>query len=356
LRLCVLSLILVIGVSTGVEAGSVTLRWDPNGEPDVTGYLLNVGTAPGVYAQRINVGNVTSWTFATLDESVTHYFAVQAFNAAGLQSSLSAEVVLPARPATNVDFGTDGADDILWQHTDGRLAVWNMNQAHLASASLLTPGQVSDPDWLIAGTCDLNADGRPDIVWQHRTAGWIGLWFMQGTQLLSAALFNPMIVKDPRWRIVACADFNRDGRPDLLWQHDTGLIAAWLMAGTTLQTAVLLSPSQVPPDTWQVVGTGDLNADGHTDILWQRKDGWVATWLMNDTVLRTAVLLTPALVAPEWRIRGVADLNQDGRPDLLWQHDNGTVSVWFMDGATMVGGVLLDPPQVSAGWQIVGPK
>jgi hypothetical protein len=179
---------------------------------------------------------------------------------------------------------------------------------------------------------------------------------MQGTQLSSDTLLSPGRVEDQRWRIVACADFDRDGKPDLLWQHDTGLIAVWLMNGTTLRTAVLLNPSQVPPDTWQVVGTADLNADGHTDILWQHKDGWVSAWLMNDTVLRTAVLLTPARVAPEWRIRGVADLNQDGRPDLLWQHTNGSLSVWFMDGATMVGGVLLDPPQVGAGWQIVGPK
>jgi len=355
-RQCVLGLILVMAVATAVEAGPVTLRWDPSPETDVASYVLNVGTAPGVYTQKINVGKTTSWTFPALDESVPHYFAVQAQNAAGLQSPVSNEVVLPARPAAIKDFGTDGGDDILWQHTDGWLSVWNMNQAHLLSAALLSPAQVPDPNWRIAATCDLNADGRPDIVWRHRTAGWIAVWFMHGTQLASDTLFNPGRVEDPRWRIVGCADFDRDGQPDLLWQHDSGLIGVWLMNGTTLGTSLLLTPSQLPPDTWQVVGTGDLNADGHTDILWQHKGGWVSAWLMNDTVLRTAVLLTPARVAPEWRIRGVADVNQDGRPDLLWQNTNGYISVWFMDGATMVGGVLLDPPQVGAGWQIVGPK
>ena len=356
MRHCVLGLIFVVAVSTAVEAGPVTLSWDPSPEPDVTGYVLNLGTAPGVYSQRINVGNTTSWTFAALDESVPHYFAVQAYNTAGLQSGLSNEIVLPARPAPIPDFGTDGMPDIIWQHTDGWVAVWNMNQTHLSSAAYLSPARVADREWQIAATCDLNADGRPDLVWRHRTLGTIGAWFMQGTQLSSDGLFSPVSVEDQRWQIVGCADFNRDGQSDLLWQHDSGLVGAWLMNGTTLVTSLLLTPSQVPPDTWQVVGTGDLDADGHTDILWQHKDGLLGAWLMNEAVMRTSLLLTPERVAPAWRMRGVADVNQDGHPDLLWQRNDGFLAVWLMNGATMIEGVLLDPPQIGAGWQIVGPK
>lgn len=356
MRQCVLGLILVMAVSTAVEAGPVTLRWDPSPEADVTSYVLNLGTAPGVYTQKINVGKTTSWTFPALDESVPHYFAVQAQNAAGLQSGVSNEVVLPARPTTIMDFGTDGAADILWQHADGWIAVWNMTQTHLLSAAYLSPGQVADRNWQIAATCDLNADGRPDLVWRHRTLGLIGAWFMQGTRLSSDALFSPGRMEDQRWQIVACADFNRDGQPDLLWQHDSGLVGVWLMNGTTLGTSLLLTPSQLPPDTWQIVGTGDLDADGQTDILWQHKDGSLGAWLMNDTVMRTSLLLTPNRVAPEWRLRSVADVNQDGHPDLLWQRNDGYLAVWFMNGARMIDGVLLDPPQIGAGWQIVGPK
>lgn len=348
--------LILVAVASSVEAAPVTLRWDASPGTDIAGYYVHTGTRPGVYTQRIDAGTATSWTFTTLDESVPHYFAVQARNGAGLVSALSSEVVLPARPSTVPDFGSDGLADILWQHRDGWLSVWHMNGPNLLSSTLLTPGQVADTNWQVAATCDLNADGHPDLVWRHRTMGWISAWFMQGTTLSSDTLFNPGRVEDPRWHIVACADFNRDGQPDLLWQHDTGLVSAWLMNGTTLVNSVLIQPS-VAPDTWQIVGTADLNADGHTDILWQHKDGWISTWLMSDVTLSNSILLTPGRVAPEWHIRGAADMNQDGRPDLIWQHNDGYLSVWYMDGATMIDAVRLNPGQVQPGtWQIAGPK
>jgi hypothetical protein len=62
-------------------------------------------------------------------------------------------------------------------------------------------------------------------------------------------------VEDTGWRIRAVMDVNRDGRPDFIWQHQvSGLIAAWLMDGTTLRDGTLLSPGQVQDANWMVVG------------------------------------------------------------------------------------------------------
>ena len=36
-----------------------------------------------------------------------------------------------------------------------------------------------------------------------------------------------------------------------------------------------------PGPSWHIVGTGDFNADGHADILWQNDNGTPAIWLMN---------------------------------------------------------------------------
>jgi FG-GAP repeat len=35
------------------------------------------------------------------------------------------------------------------------------------------------------------------------------------------------------------------------------------------------------PTTWSIVGTGDFNGDGMSDILWRDTSGNVAVWFMN---------------------------------------------------------------------------
>ena len=37
------------------------------------------------------------------------------------------------------------------------------------------------------------------------------------------------------------------------------------------------------PSMWKIVGTGDFNGDGKSDILWQDTSGNVAIWFMNGT-------------------------------------------------------------------------
>lgn len=58
---------------------------------DLAGYRLYVGTAPGVYAAPVVLGNVTSHRLQGLAAG-TYYFAVSAFDTAGNESLLSAEV------------------------------------------------------------------------------------------------------------------------------------------------------------------------------------------------------------------------------------------------------------------------
>jgi serralysin len=171
-------------------------------------------------------------------------------------------------------------------------------------------------------------------------------------------LLSRSSVDDPRWKIVASADMNGDGKNDLIWQHDDGTVASWLMNDTTLVDSVLLSPSGVPPDTWRIAAAGDLNHDGHADLIWQHEDGRLATWLMLGTTMANSILLNPTQVSggSVWQIKGMADFNQDGRQDLLWQHRDGSLAIWYMDGATMIGSVYLNPSQSPNTWRIVGPK
>jgi hypothetical protein len=88
----ILVLALLVLVAAPAFAGSVTVTWDRNIEPDVVGYRVFWGSQSGVYTFSQAVGNVTTWTVNDLAPGATYYFAVQAVSADGLTSPLSQEV------------------------------------------------------------------------------------------------------------------------------------------------------------------------------------------------------------------------------------------------------------------------
>ena len=85
--------VLVLGLATAsaLEASPVTVAWDANNEPDLAGYVVSYGPAPGVYTVSVDVGNQTSWQF-DLVAGESYYFAVKAYTSAALSSVFSNEV------------------------------------------------------------------------------------------------------------------------------------------------------------------------------------------------------------------------------------------------------------------------
>jgi hypothetical protein len=41
------------------------------------------------------------------------------------------------------------------------------------------------------GAGGFNNNGKPDVIWQHRSPGLIGVWFMHGMTQVSGSLFTP---------------------------------------------------------------------------------------------------------------------------------------------------------------------
>ncbi len=81
---------LVFPVSS--PGASFTLAWDPNQEPDLAGYKLYYGTSSRSYQQNMDVGNLTQYTLTGLQDGVTYYFAVTAYDTEGNESGYSNEV------------------------------------------------------------------------------------------------------------------------------------------------------------------------------------------------------------------------------------------------------------------------
>ncbi len=113
LLIVLISCSLMIFSASEILAGSATVSWSVNTEPDLSGYKVYYGTSPRTgtdpkvcslcgYTSSLNVGNVTTHTFNSLTDGQTYYFSVSAYDTSNNESSFSSEVskVIPAADTT----------------------------------------------------------------------------------------------------------------------------------------------------------------------------------------------------------------------------------------------------------------
>ena len=190
------------------------------------------------------------------------------------------------------DFNNDTHVDILWRNaSSGINIVWFMNGTDWAGSAELMP--VSDLTWQIVGTGDFNDDTHVDILWRNSASGDNVVWYMDGTGWIGSAML--LGVSDQNWQIVGTGDFNNDGNVDLLWRYNgaAGFNVVWYLDNASwIGSAELI---QVGDPTWQIVGTGDYDKDGNTDILWRFNGagGYNVIWYMNGVAWRESAELLP---------------------------------------------------------------
>jgi hypothetical protein len=300
-----------------------------------------------------------SYTVASAANSNAGSYSVVVSNSSGSVTSQQAVLTITAAaPGQYTDLNGDGSSDLLFESDQGFLADWSVDKTgKLKTAGFLTPNNVGDVKWRIVGEGDFNGDTKTDILFQH-TDGTLAVWYMNGTSLSSASLLSPSNPGDKNWRVVGTGDFNGDKKTDIVFQHTDGTLAVWYMNGSTLSAPALLSPSNPGDAKWRVAGVGDVNKDGKPDLVFQHTDGTLAAWMMNGTSLSSAALLTPNNPgSPAFRVVAVTDINQDGNVDLVFQN-TGTrrLAVWMMNGTTLTTSTATNPEDPGAGWQVVGPK
>jgi hypothetical protein len=153
--------------------------------------------------------------------------------------------------------------------------------------------------------------------------------------------------------VASTGDFNGDGYDDLLWRHDNGTISNWLGSSTGDFQINDSNAIVAVSNSWHVVGAGDFNGDGHSDILWRSDSGWISNWLGTDDggwIINDANAMTH--YGPDEL--HIGDFNSDGRDDLLLRGSDGALS---MSAAFSDGSFDLDwgpgfVANVSANWQI----
>jgi hypothetical protein len=150
--------------------------------------------------------------------------------------------------------------DLLWRHrTTGQVVIWYLNGPAFVNSHEI--GVVPDTNWRIVASGDFGADpahadpdGRRDILWHHAASGDLRIWYMHG-HIRTEAGTNPAGVSDTRWMVAGAGDFNlaHDGRTDIVWRHrDANQVVVWFMHGNALIDGAFTDPpAEAHP--WRIV-------------------------------------------------------------------------------------------------------
>jgi hypothetical protein len=341
-----------------------------NAESGATEYQLTVGTTPGgsnifsgtTTGTSLTVGSIPcadvvgGTIYVQLSAEVNGVFQPPAVYTYKCKSGLG-------------DYNGDGHQDVLWQNNsthqvtvhyfDGTQGV-----TYVGFNWLNSTGEPSG--WELVGAADFDGNGVPDLVWEYMPTGQVTVNYYGGpggTAYLGWKWLNQ--TGNPGWTVVAVADMNNDGVPDLIWENNTTnqvTVNYYGGAGGAVYQSWNWLNSNGEPAGWHVVAAADFDGNGTPDLVWQYAptrqvtvnyyggaggamyQGW--NWLNQTGDLG-------------WTVVGANDFNGDGVPDLVWQNDaTAQVTVNYYGGtggATLTGWNWLAQSGYP-GWTAVAPR
>jgi hypothetical protein len=264
---------------------------------------------------------------------------------------------------------TAAATELIWQNA----ASYQVNAnyyggtggATLTGWATLNSGRGAS-GWRVAATGDFDGNGTPDLVWQDQTTGQVNVNYYGGaggTTLTGWAMLNSGAGMSG-WEVVAAADFDGNGVPDLVWQDQTtGQVNVNYYGGSggasIIGSAILNSGAGT--SGWKVVAAADFDGNGTPDLVWQdQTTGQVNVNYyggVGGANLTGWAMLNSGAGTSGWKVVGAADFNGTGVPGLIWQNQTtGQVNVNYYGGsrgAVLTGWAMLNSGAGTSGWKVV---
>ena len=344
------------------DNGRADLVWHNSSTKQIAGWLMD-GTTPTSSAVLLGTSDWLPVVRADLDgdgkSDIVFRNTVTQQTAAWFMDNLAARpgmagVILGSNnfaPFTATGCAGVTARCLLWRDpVSGAVAYWFMNTGLAPTyTQIVFPGPAA---WGEPITANFNGDFHADLLWQH-TDGTVAIWLMQGDQTAGFSAKQTGFILGPGtgWVPEFVGDFDGDGRSDILWRHaSTGDTAIWLMNGLAQKaggTAIILPGSL----GWTVTHVRDLDGDNKSDLIWRHTSGATAAWLMDGIATKSGAVL---LGDPNWSVTHTLDTNNDLKGDLLWRNSaTGQTALWQMNGLTSTATSILsgDP-----NWVVVPPS
>ena len=326
--------------------GAVALIWTANPEPDVAGYLVFFGDAPGEYFISFVVQNQNFIRVTGADNDVPLYVAVAAFDSAENLSGLSEEVeVTPTAQDITlipdqegwpfhtesevfsspvlVDLDGDGTLEVVVGSKDGLLHVRNHDGSPVAGWPQDTDGELIAPP----SVGDLDADGSLEIVLPVERRVYI---FRP-----DGAPFHSEWPKRFKSRIIAAAtlaDLDEDFDKEIIIVTKTDGVHVLHHDGDDLDGW----PQEIEDFGLSPAAVGDLNRDGSLELVLTTSGANVHAWEADGTALEgwpieprpgTGANAPPVL----------ADLDSDGTLEIILMFRNGSIYVLSQKGEVRDG-------------------
>ncbi|RRR96109.1 FG-GAP-like repeat-containing protein [Glycomyces terrestris] len=254
-----------------------------------------------------------------------------------------------AEDERSYDYYSDGNSDVLaWRKSTGVLYHYHGTGAGLSGVGHFTENLGGAN--LVETAGDMNGDGRNDVLVRFADGA---LYAYPGT---GQAYYETGRIKvGTGWNamsaIVSGQDFNADGRVDVLAREQaTGKL--WLYPGTGAGT--LGSRVQIGSG-WEklrdIVAAGDLDHDGHADLLAVRKSD---NCLYRYDSTGTGALQSGVKVGCGWAgldaLASVGDFDNDGRADFIVRRTSDGKLFLYKGTGT---GVFTAAVAVGSGWNAI---
>ena len=324
--------------------------------------LKNVDVANLNIDDFLGVVNVTVSDFSgdgksdlLLLNNTSHGVAIWQMNGTEVVASPQVGTINAAagwRYAGTGDFDGDGKTDLLMLNdTTHGVAVWQMNGGQVLANPQV--GVINAADgWRFADTVDTNGDGKTDLLMLNDTTHQVSIWQMNGTQVAASPVVGTLN-SGAGWHYADKADFNGDGKTDLLMLNDTThQVSIWQMDGAQVTASPVVGTIGAAAG-WRYETSGDFNGDGNTDLLMLNDTTHqVSIWQMNGTQVTASPVVGTINAAAGWHFADTGDFDGDGKTDLLMLNDTTHgVAVWVMNGTQVVANPQVGVINAAAGWR-----